>query len=107
MTPPLVIKPVDSNSSKGVSLVTSYSDLQKKFENSKKFSRCGRVIVEEFIPGPEFSLDAFIDADGSPSLLLLTQSLKNHGRMADSPLLRAFMNPTYRSHCRRVFKRCL
>lgn len=44
-----VIKPVDSSGSKGVSILTPESDFSDSFERAKRFSRCGKVILEEVI----------------------------------------------------------
>lgn len=46
---PLIIKPVDSSGSKGVSMLESTGDLAFAFANAKKYSRQGRIIVEEYV----------------------------------------------------------
>lgn len=56
---PLMIKPVDSAASRGVYKVSSAEELRDKFEISKQYSKVGKVIVEEFIHGKEFVVDAF------------------------------------------------
>jgi len=58
---PCVVKPVDSMGARGVQLVTSMKDLGLALLAAGKHSRSGRVIVEEYIDGPEFSLDAIVD----------------------------------------------
>lgn len=52
---PIMVKPVDSSGSKGVSKVESLDDLPKAFAYALEFSRCKRIIVEEFVPnnGPQ------------------------------------------------------
>jgi biotin carboxylase len=46
---PVVVKPVDSSGSKGVTVVSSWNHLTKAIEDALDYTRCGRVIVEEFI----------------------------------------------------------
>jgi len=46
---PVIIKPVDSSGSKGVSKVEDVNELKTKFEYALGFSRVKRVIIEEFV----------------------------------------------------------
>ena len=46
---PCVVKPVDSSGSKGVKVVSSKNDLIVSVKNAMRFSRCKRVIIEEYI----------------------------------------------------------
>ncbi len=46
---PVMVKPVDSAGSKGVTRVDTISDFMPAFDNAKRHSLSGRVIVEEFI----------------------------------------------------------
>lgn len=57
---PVVVKPADSNGSKGVRKVSSNAELSSAFTCAKDFSRVGVVLVEEFLTGVEFSADFFI-----------------------------------------------
>ena len=52
---PLIMKPVDSSGSKGVSKINSVNETISAFNNAKSFSRSGRVILEEYIDshGPQ------------------------------------------------------
>ncbi len=59
-TYPVVVKPVDNMGARGVEKVMSPEELRSRAEKALSFSRSGAVIVEEFIPGPEFSLDALV-----------------------------------------------
>ena len=60
LTPPLVIKPVDNMGARGVARVDEVSAAVEAVRSALPFSRTGRVIVEELIPGREYSLDAII-----------------------------------------------
>jgi carbamoylphosphate synthase large subunit len=57
---PMILKPVDSSGSKGVAKLGSYETIGAVFSEGMKFSRCKRVIVEEYIDGPQFHGDAFV-----------------------------------------------
>ena len=57
---PLVVKPVDNMGARGVVKVANLEDLRTTAEKALELSRAGKVIVEEFIDGPEFSIDALV-----------------------------------------------
>ena len=69
---PLIVKPVDCNSSKGVKKVTDAAQLAKAFETAVKLSRTGTAIVEEFIQGPELSVDVYVE-NGIAKVLSISQ----------------------------------
>ena len=52
---PLIVKPADSNSAKGVKRVESEDELRKYLPEALEFSRNGFAIVEEFKEGKEIS----------------------------------------------------
>lgn len=57
----MIIKPLDSNSSRGVYIVNSLDDLENKFEESIKFSHSiNAVLCEEYIEGTEFTIDGIV-----------------------------------------------
>jgi len=58
---PLVVKPVDSMGARGVCRVDAELDLKDAVVSAISYSRTDRAIVEEFIEGAEFSLDALIE----------------------------------------------
>ena len=57
---PLVVKPVDNMGARGVVRVDSWAELKSQIQESLQYSPSGRVVVEEFIEGLEFSLDALV-----------------------------------------------
>lgn len=61
---PLVVKPVDNMGARGVRRVDTPAELEEAVPEALRFSRSGRVVVEEFISGPEFSIDALV-VDGT------------------------------------------
>lgn len=52
-----VVKPVDNSGSRGVSLVEKEDDSDESFLNAKKFSRTGEILLEEYMQGPEVSVE--------------------------------------------------
>lgn len=72
---PLVVKPVDCNSSKGVKKVFSKSELEEALSNAIVFSRTNSAIIEEFKEGTELSVDIYID-HGVAKILSITSSNK-------------------------------
>ncbi len=67
---PLIVKPVDCYSSRGVKKVECYDELLPAFESAKNYSRTGTAIVEEFIAGPELSVDIYVE-DGIVNILCI------------------------------------
>ena len=57
---PLVIKPVDNMGGRGVLYFEDPMDLAFVFEKAKRQSPSQEVIVEEYIPGDEISVDALV-----------------------------------------------
>lgn len=54
----MIIKPLDSNSSRGVYTITKTEDLDELFEKSLSFSKIMKaVLCEEYIEGTEFTVD--------------------------------------------------
>lgn len=54
---PLVIKPVDGNHGRGITVnIRNYEDALKAFRNAKESSRNGSIIVEKFITGEDYRL---------------------------------------------------
>jgi len=57
---PVVIKPVDNMGSRGCRRVDNINDFPQAAKAAINFSRSGRAIVECFMDGPEFSVDAIV-----------------------------------------------
>ncbi|TGL03382.1 ATP-grasp domain-containing protein [Leptospira bouyouniensis] len=58
LTFPLVMKPADNMGARGVIKVTNRDDLQVAFRHAKRFCPTGELILEEYMEGPELSVDA-------------------------------------------------
>ena len=72
---PLVVKPVDCNSSKGVRKVISLNELKEYLHCAVSMSRSETAIIEEYKNGEEISADFYIQ-NGIVKLLLVTGSYK-------------------------------
>ncbi len=72
---PLIVKPVDAYSSKGVKKVLNENELEVAFEEAKSISRSKNAIVEEFFEGEEISVDLFVE-DGKAHVLCISNSDK-------------------------------
>jgi phosphoribosylamine-glycine ligase len=72
---PLVVKPVDSNGSKGVKKVFCQEELEKSLHEAFSYSISGDVIIEEFKAGEELSCDFYVE-DGVAKMLSITASKK-------------------------------
>lgn len=57
---PLVIKPVDSRGSRGVLRLTQDVDLEWAFNVAHQHSPTGRVMLENFLPGPQVSTESLV-----------------------------------------------
>lgn len=78
---PVILKPADSQSSRGVSKITwnDLHSLEKFLIQSLKFSNCGYVIAEKFIDGTELTAEGFASAGKHRTLAI---SKKKHFRTA-------------------------
>lgn len=99
---PLIVKPVDCNSSKGVAKVNSDIELRTALDAAFEFSRTDNAIVEEFIDGRELSADFYIH-DGEPHFLCLSQTdkIKDEGKFVifRSVIPAGVENPVFEKVC--------
>lgn len=57
---PLIVKPTDAWSSKGITKVEDFENLQSAVEIARSFSSEKKAIVEEFLDGPEYSAECIV-----------------------------------------------
>ncbi|MBR5102510.1 MAG: ATP-grasp domain-containing protein [Muribaculaceae bacterium] len=69
---PLIVKPVDSNGSKGVKKVLSINEFKPFLEEALSYSISKNAIVEEFKTGDELSVDAYIEGTNAKILTVST-----------------------------------
>lgn len=72
---PLIVKPADSSGSRGVQVVRSADALPAAVAAARAFSRCDRVIVEEYLEGYEVSVDAIVQ-HGRAQVLMCSDNYK-------------------------------
>lgn len=71
---PLITKPVDNSGSRGVMLVHNEEELKEALLYSSENGRGGDVIVEEYMQGPEVSVEVMVK-DGVAHILQITDKL--------------------------------
>lgn len=71
---PCIVKPTDNAGSRGVILVESPESLDSAYAYSKEHSRCGTVIIEEYMTGREVSVEVMA-VQGSIHILAVTDKL--------------------------------
>lgn len=69
---PLIIKPCDLSSSRGVFKIETPANLKEGVEYAMEWSKTGETILEEFIEGPEYSGES-IAYNGEYRLLAITE----------------------------------
>jgi biotin carboxylase len=57
---PLVVKPADSMGARGCRSVRDAAQLERAVADALPYSRSGKVIIEAYVDGPEFSIDAIV-----------------------------------------------
>ncbi|TCW62510.1 ATP-grasp domain-containing protein [Treponema sp. J25] len=57
---PVVVKPVDNMGARGCRRADTVTELHEAIRGAFPYSRSGRVIVEEYMEGPEYSVDAIV-----------------------------------------------
>ncbi|MBP3554300.1 MAG: ATP-grasp domain-containing protein [Clostridia bacterium] len=72
-----IVKPADNSGSRGIFLVDDLSDkkgISEAYEYSHKYSRNGDVVVEEYMRGPEVSVET-LTVDGECHVIQITDKL--------------------------------
>jgi biotin carboxylase len=70
---PVVVKPTDYGGSGGVSVVTEAAKLTEGFRAAAALSASGRVAVDRYIRGPEYSVEAVTWAPGETEILAIVE----------------------------------
>ena len=69
-----IVKPADNSGSRGVDLLNENTDIDKAYDYTVQFSRSGEIVVEEYMEGPEVSVET-IALDGSVHVIQITDKL--------------------------------
>ncbi len=71
---PCVVKPSDNSGSRGVSLVVNGEHVREAIAYARSHSRNGRIIIEEYMTGPEVSVEVLM-LSGKANVLAVTDKL--------------------------------
>ena len=74
LTFPCIMKPTDNAGSRGVVLIHTPEELKSAYRYARGSSRRGAVIIEEYLTGPEFSVEVVV-THGKPHVLQITDKL--------------------------------
>lgn len=76
-TVPFIVKPADSSGSRGIYLIKDLSqkrEIREAYSYSRQFSRSGDVVVEEYMSGPEVSVET-LTVDGICHVIQITDKI--------------------------------
>lgn len=71
---PVIFKPQESSGSRGVILVKKLEDSENAYEYTKNFSKTGKILIEEYLEGPEVSVEVICE-NGMVHILTITDKL--------------------------------
>jgi biotin carboxylase len=74
----LILKPADSAGSRGVAVIGPGEEWKPAFAEALRHSRCGRVIVENFVDGIEYAVETFSHR-GKTAVLAVSEKRKVPG----------------------------
>lgn len=69
---PVIVKPRDNSGSRGVKLCAEKNELKNNIDEALQFSHLDTVLVEEFIDGKEYSIEA-LHYDGKSKVIQFTE----------------------------------
>ncbi len=92
----MIIKPLDSNSSRGVYTVNRREDVAGYFEESLRYSKKEQaVICERYIGGPEFTVDGIVVKGKHYSLAISQKKHYEYNSNIAYELFFSYSNPDY------------
>lgn len=71
---PCIFKPADNSASRGVVCVKSNDEVDNAWNYSKKYSKNGKILIEEYMQGPEFSVEIIVK-NGEAYVIAVTDKL--------------------------------
>lgn len=88
---PCVVKPVDGNSLRGITVCNRDDEVDDALERAFDASSSGRIVIEEYVEGQEFTA-AYVVVNGVPSLSSLDVRLPFtfEGMSTSFPILRVY-----------------
>lgn len=88
---PLVIKPCDANSSKGISKVYNHDGLKSAIEGAFNVSNSKKIVVEEYFDGDELSVDVVI-RDYNADIVMISRNHKNRNNTDNFTIVQNYFN---------------
>ena len=71
-----IVKPTDSSGSRGIYLVKNKGHIKLAYEHSMSYSSTGEILVEEYMEGPEVSVES-ITTSGETNVIAITDKITN------------------------------
>ncbi len=71
---PVITKPTDNSGSRGIMIAHDAEELEKAIKYSSENGRQGDIIIEEYMRGPEVSVEVMV-VDSVPNILQITDKL--------------------------------
>lgn len=90
---PVVVKPVDACSSKGISICKTYEELKTGIEKALSFSRSKRLIIEKYMTGAEVVI-YYVFQDGVPSFVGMCDRYTNKEQEGVAQLPTSYVFPS-------------
>jgi phosphoribosylaminoimidazole carboxylase (NCAIR synthetase) len=86
---PIVLKPPANQGSRGVFVVEAGAELPDRYAESRRFSHDDHVLAEQFLPGPELSVEGFKSGEQHYSLAVARKKGFAHNPMVAAELIYA------------------
>lgn len=97
---PMVLKPLENQSSRGVTLINSVDEIAMAFDSARRFSQADSpVLAEEFIGGPEHTVEGFANQYGHESLAVSAKAHFQEAPMVASRLRYGPVSPVLNKLC--------
>jgi len=90
---PVVVKPVDSCSSKGISVCKTFSELKQGIDKALEFSKSKKLIIEKYMTGEEVVI-YYVIQDGDASLVAMCDRYTNKEQKGVAQLPTAYVYPS-------------
>lgn len=90
---PVVVKPVDSCSSKGISICQNRAELDVGIEKALSFSRSGSLLIEKYMTGEEVVI-YYVIQDGEPFLVGMCDRYTNKEQKGVAQLPTSYVFPS-------------
>ena len=94
--PLCIIKPIDSQSSRGIHIVSTREDIERNFEDCVQYSNAEKaILIEEYIDGTEFTVDGVKTTNGYEVLAISEKEHYAHNPSVASRLFFTQSNPRF------------